>query len=126
MTRPEILITPTGPAIIHASDYSFVTSAKPAGHGEILTLYASGLGPTRPGVDPGQSFTSDPPQVVNSPVEVLVNGKPAEVLYAGGFAAAVDGYQVNFRIPDGTASGQAVIQLTSAWITGSAVKIPIR
>jgi len=126
MTRPEILITPTGPAILHASVYSVVTAAKPVEPGELLTLYASGLGPTRPGVDPGQPFTSDPPQMVNSPVEVLVNGKPGEVLYAGGYAGAVDGYQVNFRIPDGTASGQAFIQLNSAWIVGGAVKIAVR
>ena len=64
--------------------------------------------------------------MVNSPVEVLVNGKPGEVLYAGGYAGAVDGYQVNFRIPDGTASGQAFIQLNSAWIVGGAVKIAVR
>jgi len=37
--------------------------------------------------------------VVNSPVAVTVNGKPAEFLAAVGFPGAVDGYQVNFRMP---------------------------
>jgi uncharacterized protein (TIGR03437 family) len=36
-----------------ASDFTRVTAAKPARSGETLTLLASGLGPTRPGVDPG-------------------------------------------------------------------------
>ena len=60
------------------------------------------------------------------PVEVLVNGKPAEVLYAGGYPGAVDRYQVNFRVPDGITAGMASVQLSSAWITGPEVKIPIQ
>jgi len=126
MIRPEIVVTATGPAVVHSSDGSLVTAAKPAKSGEVLTLYAYGLGPTRPGVDPGQPFTADPPKVVNSPVEVLVNGKSGEVLYAGGYPGAVDGYLVNFVVPDGTTSGQASVQLTSAWIAGQAVKITIQ
>lgn len=126
MTRPEILNTASGPAVVHGSDFTLVTAGKPAKAGEILSLFATGLGPTRPGVEPGQTFTADRPQVVNSPVGVLVNGKPGEVLYAGGYPGTVDGYQVNLRVPDGTASGQASLQLTSAWIAGPEVRIAIQ
>jgi len=126
LSGPQILTTANGPAVVHANDFSLVTAAKPAKAGEILTLFASGLGPTRPGVDPGQPFTTDPLQVVNSPVQVLVNGNPADVLYAGGYPGAVDGYQVNLRVPDGATAGQATLQLTSAWIAGSSVNIPVR
>ncbi len=126
MLRPEIVMTASGPAVVHSGDFSLVTEAKPAKSGELLTLFASGLGPTRPGIDPGQPFTTDPLQVVNSPVELTINGKPAEVLYAGGYPGSVDRYQVNFRVPEGTAAGLASVQLTSAWITGSDVKIPVR
>ena len=52
MSRPEVVPADSGPAIVHANDFSPVTAAKPAKAGEILTLFASGLGPTRPGVDP--------------------------------------------------------------------------
>ena len=89
-------------------------------------MLASGLDPTRPGVDPGQPFTADPLSVVNSPVELRVNGKPAEVLSAVGYAGAVDRYQVNFRVPDGTVAGLASVQLSNAWIAGSDVMIPIQ
>ena len=126
LSQPQILSTPNGPAVVHSSDASLVTAANPAKAGEILTLFASGLGPTRPGVDPGQPFTADPLQVVNSPVQVLVNGNPADVLYAGGYPGAVDGYQVNFRVPEGTTPGQVSLQLTSAWIAGPSVSIPVR
>jgi hypothetical protein len=126
MLRPEVVMIGSGPAVVHAADFSLVTEAKPAKSGEFLTLFASGLGPTRPGVDPGSPFTASPLQIVNSPVGLTVNGEPAEVLYAGGYPGAVDRYQVNFRVPDETKAGMASLQLTSAWIAGASVNIPIQ
>ncbi len=124
MSRPEIMVTASGPVVVHANDFTPVTAAKPAKAGEILALFATGLGPTRPGVDPGKPFT--PQQIVNSPVEMTANGGPAEVLYAGGYPGAVDAYQVNFRLPSGTTAGQVSLQLTAAFITGSEVKIAVQ
>ena len=126
MVVPQILTTTNGPAVVHAGDGTLVTAEKPARAGEILSLFGSGLGPTRPGVDPGQPFPASPLQVVNSPVQVLVNGKPGDALYAGGYPGAADGYQVNFRIPDGITPGQTSLQLSSAWIVGPAVNIPVQ
>lgn len=125
LSTPEILVGQNGPAVVHG-DGSLVTTAKPAQAGEILSLYASGLGPTFPGIDPGQPFTADPLQVVSSPVDVIVGGAAATVLYAGGYAGAINGYQVNFRVPDGVQSGTASIQLSAAWVAGSQVKIAVR
>jgi uncharacterized protein (TIGR03437 family) len=126
MTTPEILMTQSGPAVAHASDGSLVTTAKPAQAGELLSLYASGLGPTLPGIDPGQPFTADPQQVVSSPVDVTVGGAAATVLYAGGTPGATNAYQVNFRAPDGLQPGTANVQLSAAWIAGSPVKIAVQ
>lgn len=123
MSRPEVVITSGGPAIAHSSDFSLVTASKPAAPGEILSLFATGLGPTRPGVDPGRPFPSSPLATVNSPVEVTVNGRPAEVLAAVGLPGAVDSYQVNFRIPPDTPRGAATVQVSAAWIAGPAVSI---
>jgi len=123
MSRPEVVATANGPVIVHATDFTLVTAAKPAKAGEILTLFATGLGPTAPGVDPGQAFTADPLQVVNSPVDVTINGAAADVLYAGGYPGTTDSYQVNFRLPSGIAPGMASLQVTAAWIPGPEVKI---
>ena len=126
MSRPEVVMTPSGPAITHSSDFTLVSASKPAAAGEVLSLFAMGLGSLRPGVDLGQPFPSNPPVPVNSPVEVTVNGKPAEVLAAVGFPGSIDGYQVNFRVPSDTAKGPGAIQLSAAWIPGSSVNIPIQ
>ena len=114
MSRPEVVITPNGPAISHANDFSLVSAAKPAAAGEILSLFATGLGPSKLVLDPGKPFPADPPATVNSPVEVTVNGRPAEVLGAVGYPGTVDNYQVNFRIPTDTARGVATVQVTAA------------
>src|SRR5204862_7441295 len=46
MQRPEIAPTRTGPAVAHSNDFSLVTVSNPARPGEILSLVATGLGPT--------------------------------------------------------------------------------
>jgi uncharacterized protein (TIGR03437 family) len=126
MFVPQIVVTSAGPAIVHASDFTIVTAAKPAKAGEILSLFATGLGPTQPGVDPGQPFPSTPPLAVNSPVQVTVNGSPAQLLAAVGYPGSVDGYQVNFQVPPGAAQGMATVQVSAAWVPGPAVSIPVQ
>ena len=107
MSRPEIVIDPSGPAAFHA-DLSPVTAAKPAKAGEALIVKTTGLGPTRPGVDPGQPFPTDALQKINSPLEVIVNGQSSVVINKVGWPGLVDTYRVDFRVPDGTAPGMAV------------------
>ncbi|HYL38611.1 MAG TPA: hypothetical protein VEV17_22025 [Bryobacteraceae bacterium] len=126
MFVPEVLTTPSGPAVTHSNDFSRVSASRPAAAGEILSLFAAGLGPTVPGVDPGQAFPASPLAVVNSPVEVKVNGKSAEVLAAAGFPGSLDGYQVNFRVPPETAKGTAAVQVSAAWIASAPVSIAVQ
>jgi uncharacterized protein (TIGR03437 family) len=121
-----VLTEANSPAVLHASDLTLVTVASPAHSGEVLAVFASGLGPTRPGVDPGQPFPPSPLQPVNSPVEVVVNSSPAEVISANGYPGAVDVFQVNFRVPDDALPGSATFRMTSGYIPGTDIKIPIQ
>lgn len=125
-SRPEVVTTAGGPAIVHSSDNSQVSSASPARAGEVLTLYATGCGPTGPTPDPGQLFQASPLSIVQSPLRITVNGVTAEVLYAGGYPGTEDTYQVNFRIPSGVAPGPAALHLTTAWISGKDVTMAVR
>jgi uncharacterized protein (TIGR03437 family) len=103
-----------------------MSAAKPAAPGEILSLFATGLGPTRPGVDPGQLSPANSLAVVNSPVEVTVDATSAAVLGAVGYPGLTAGYQVNFRVPPDTAKGTATIQVSAAWIPGAPVNITVQ
>jgi len=124
--RPQVISLAGGPAIVHVGNFQEVSVANPAHPGETLTLFATGLGPVRAALNPGQPFPSSPLALVNSPVEVHVNGAAANVSYAGGYPGAVDAYQVNFTLPTGLVAGTASLQLFAAWIPGAAVKIPVQ
>jgi len=126
LATPAIATTPRGRAVTHSNGFSLVTPSNPAAAGEILSLFASGLGPTKPGVNPGQPFPSTPAAVVNAPVDVTVNGTSAEMLDAVGYPGSVDRYQVSFRVPPDTAKGVATIQISTAWIVGGAVNVAVQ
>jgi hypothetical protein len=114
------------PAIAHASDFTQVSPNRPASPGEILSMWVTGLGPTRPTTDPGQPFPASPLANVNSPVQVTVNGKTAEVLSAVGFPGTSEYYQVNFRVPPDVDKGLASVRVTAAWIPSAAATIAVQ
>ena len=122
---PQIVTRASGPAVFH-SDFSPVTAANPAKAGEVLIAAATGLGPTVPGVDPGQPFPTDSRVQVNSPVDVTVNGSPAEVTNAIGWPGLVDTYRIDFRVPGGTTAGTVPVKITAAWIAGPDALITIQ
>ena len=123
--RPEVLIGPNGPVVFH-SGYIPVTSANPATAGEALILHAKGLGPTTPGLNPGDPFPNGPFAVPTSPVEVLVNGKSSPAINQLGVPGSSDTFRVDFRMPEDTAPGAANIQISAAWVRGAAVSVPVR
>ncbi len=126
MFYPEILLLPENrPAVFHASDHALVTRADPALPGEVLTMLVRGLGPTNPRIDPGKPFPRVPLTIVNSPVEILVNGTPAQLIFAGGEPGTVDLYDVEFRVPPTTASGTALIEMRVGFVEGLSFELPI-
>ena len=120
MFVPEIL------DVLRSADFSQVTTTRPVAAGEQLTLSVSNLGPVRAAVEPGQPFPSEPLAFVNSPVEVLVNGKEAQVLVAVGWPGYSDRYRVDFKMPDGVAPGTATVQIQAAFLNGGTARIPVR
>lgn len=126
--RPAVDISPAGPAIYHSADFSPVTATSPARAGEILIVGAKNLGPTRPDLLPPGSrlFKADAVEVVNSPVEVTVNGKDAEVINKIGWPGTYDQYRVDFRVPAGLPPGKATMNLTAAWIPGPLVEFAVQ
>jgi hypothetical protein len=125
MSAPQVVTSAGGPAVFH-SDFSPVTAAQPARSGEVLIVQATGLGPTVPGVHPGQPFPMDVCQPVNSPLTVTVNGRDTEVLNGCGWPGTVDTYRVDFRVPSGLTAGTASVHLSAAWIAGTAVQFPVQ
>jgi uncharacterized protein (TIGR03437 family) len=84
-----------------------VPNAQPAKLGEVVTLFANGLGPTNP---PGLTGDNslDVLRPVAIPVKVYVGGAEAQVLFAGLTPQFVALYQINIVIPLGAVPGDAV------------------
>jgi len=102
---PAMFQTPSGVVIATHIDYSLVSSDAPATAGEIVTLWATGLGNTIPELEDGLLVPAAPLQWLSQldQFAVWINGAalgPSAILYAGvapGFAGL---YQVDVRLPD--------------------------
>ncbi len=91
-----------------------VAGGKPAKPGDILTLYATGLGPTNPSLGPGAQATAIAP--TTTPVTVTIGGitlSTADILYAGLSPGSISGlYQINVRVPAGVPAGDVPVTIT--------------
>ncbi len=114
------------PAVFHTSDQTLVTSANPAAPGEVLSVLVRGLGPTVPGVNPGVPFPRTPLSLVNSPIEVAVDGAPGTVVFAGGEPGRVDIYELEFRLPTNTRPGRSAVQISAGFIKGSQFEVSVQ
>jgi uncharacterized protein (TIGR03437 family) len=104
-----------------ASDYATVAAvgampgatSRPAKSGDYVLLYAAGLGPTNPPYPIGSTLDRAYPIASLSQVQVMIDGQPAQVLFAGITFPGV--FQVNVKIPDGIGEGDlpVVLQLGS-------------
>lgn len=100
---PAMFQTPAGAVIATHSDYSVVSSLAPATAGEVITLWATGLGNTVPELQDGAL-----PLVVQwlsqlNQFAVWINGTALDssaILYAGVAPGYAGLYQVDVRLPD--------------------------
>jgi uncharacterized protein (TIGR03437 family) len=122
--RPAIAVVNGAPAV--TTNGRLVDASHPAAAGDIVTLYATGMGPVRQPPNAGEQFGGNPPPVIAVPVEVTLNGIAAELLYAGGYPGTTDGYQVNFRVPAGLTPGTAKLVVSNAWVPSAPAMVPVR
>ena len=107
-------------------DGLLITADSPAAPGEVVALYASGLGTLATSV--AEYATAAGANVTSVPVQVDVAGVQAEVQYAGAAPAFPGVYQINIVIPPGAAtSAGANVRIFEGYAqTHPKVTIPIR
>ena len=94
-------------------DGSLNSVSHPAPKGQIVTIYAAGLGTVTPALATGQTPPSSPVSTTVSPVTVEVDGIGANVPFAGAAPGFPGLYQINFQIPQGAGSGARSLVLNS-------------
>ncbi|MGH9612769.1 MAG: hypothetical protein ACRD4P_06805, partial [Bryobacteraceae bacterium] len=96
-------LLPNGTYIAPAGLLGSGVSSRPAKTGDVIELFAAGLGPTNPAFPDGTILTQAYPTQL--PVTVTMGGQPATVQFAGMTVAGQ--YQVNVvvpQLPDGDAA----------------------
>ena len=121
--------TGRGPGAFLNQDGSLNTSANPADRGAIVILYATGAGLLDLSPRDGEIITGPALPKPAAPVQVLIGGLRADLLYAGSAPGLVAGVlQVNVRLPEAAPAGPAVpVELrVGEASSGAAVTIAIR
>jgi uncharacterized protein (TIGR03437 family) len=115
-----IMLTAAAPALFQVDartvvaahgDGSVVMQAAPAHGGEVIVLYASGLGPTAPPAIKDQIPKAAAPLAQMSDFKVLLNGiavDASRVIYAGVAPGYAGLFQVNLKLPDNAPSNPEI------------------
>jgi len=119
---------PTTVIAIHL-DGALVTTDLPARPGELITLFAGGLGQTRPNVVYGRvpNFAAQIERLAE--IRLLLNGEPVEqsrIEYAGitpGFAGL---YQINLRLPEESPLNPEIRIKIGEAVSPSELRLPCR
>jgi uncharacterized protein (TIGR03437 family) len=122
-SAPEIFFYPV-PAVLKNANFSLVSSTNPAKAGDVLLIYATGLGQTSPALTTGGLV---PPDVLayTTPVTATIGGKPATVAYsiaAPGFAGL---YQVAVTVP-AAVTGSVPLVLQQGAAASNSVNISVQ
>jgi uncharacterized protein (TIGR03437 family) len=114
-------------AVGQDAGFGLITTENAAQRGQVILLYANGLGPVdnRPAsgeVSPGA------PNLATARVtpQVTIGGRPAPVSFAGLTPGSVGLYQINVQVPSDLAPGRHPVVVTSNGIVSKTTFLPVR
>jgi uncharacterized protein (TIGR03437 family) len=112
--------------VVHGADNLLVTPDNPAARGEVIVIYATGLGPTNP---PAGTGVAASPQFFTSAagfVTVFFGAQSATPQFAGltpGFAGL---FQINVQVPAAAPTGDVALALQVAGTASPSVLIAVK
>jgi uncharacterized protein (TIGR03437 family) len=117
---PAVFSGSGGNGAILLQDYTLAGPTNPAKAGDVLLIYATGLGQTSPPMSTGV-LLDYPPQRDTAPVTVTIGGQEAKVIYSIASPFAVGLYQIAVTMPSGVAAGTVPVVIRQ----GSAASAPV-
>jgi uncharacterized protein (TIGR03437 family) len=125
MFSPGIFIVNQGTgqgAILHA-DYSMVSASAPARGGEVILIYATGLGALQIPVASGAIAPAS--AETNSYPIVTFGGLSGVVTYSGLAPGFIGLYQVNAMVPAGLQAGNQPLQINIGGVLSNIATLPV-
>jgi uncharacterized protein (TIGR03437 family) len=123
--EPGLASLPDGTVIAQDSSYNLITADHPAHAGDVIILYATGMGATNPPVATGATAPSSPLAEVTVAPQVSIGGSNAQVLFAGLSPGSVGLYQIDVMIPAGVSAGNVPLVVTQGGVAGNTVTVPV-
>jgi uncharacterized protein (TIGR03437 family) len=124
-TAPGVYENPSGgvyAAAIDSTSGQLVTPATPAQPGDILEVFATGLGIVSPPVTDGNAPPDSPLSYTYSTVTADVDGVTATVSFAGLAPGLAGLYQINVQIPSTTTAGDHFLDISASNPTTTALE----
>lgn len=113
-------------AVAEHADGSLISDTSPAVAGEIVVLYAAGLGRTVPDVPSGHIVSAATSILYASQMQVLLNAVPcpaSSVYYAGLTPGYAGLYQINLKLPDALPPNPAIQVIIGAQASPASVQL---
>ena len=115
----------TGLATVFRDDNGeLITPTNPIHPNDIITIYATGMGPTSPPVASGMPAPANPLSSTTIAPAVTLGGVPLNVMYSGMVPGEVGVYQVNASIPSGVPQGMNIPLVVAQ--AGSSTTLSVR
>ena len=106
---------------------NLITASNPAVPGQIITLYANGLGPVTNPPASGDPAPASPFSLTTSTPVVTIGSQSAAAPLFSGLTPTLAGlYQINFMVPQNLPAGTLPISITIGGQTSKASTIPVQ
>lgn len=115
--------------IAAATDLSghVITASNPAIRGQVITLYADGLGPVTnqpPSGEPASSTVLSP--TTPNAATVTIGNQPATVSFSGLAPTEIGVYQINVQVPASLSPGTQQVVVTIGGVSSPAASLPVQ
>jgi uncharacterized protein (TIGR03437 family) len=128
-SAPALFVGPDSYALATDAAGKLLTSVSPAHAGDIIVIYATGLGRTSP-QPPTGSIPFYAGQMVNlASLNVHLGGKPVDpmlIKYAGLTPGSAALYQINLEVPVGTDPDPLIQVMAGTPMAPSSLRLPIQ
>jgi uncharacterized protein (TIGR03437 family) len=124
---PALFVIDAIPAAEHV-DGSLVSTSSPANPGEVIVVFCTGLGQTKPAQINGMIPTVAASILLRSQLQVLLDGvavPDANILYAGITPGFPGLYQINVRLPADLAGSPALQIALENQLSQSSAQLPL-
>ena len=126
-TAPGLFQSAPNTVLATHADNSLITASAPATAGEVIIIYATGLGYTNPDQTDGE-IPTHPAQITNlSSLSVLINGVstgPGSIQYAGVTPGCAGLYQINLQLPSPLPSNPEIRVQIGTQISPAGMNLP--